>query len=126
MRSIDAPYQKIAFNLEVNTCIKTGTQIIKRLLPSAIYLPSTQVYKVKRDNDGNVTRYKARQYVRGNLQKIDLAYNKTFAVVVKTSSYRLILVFIIVNDQECLQADIVNAFLNASIALRASGQKVYV
>lgn len=36
------------------------------------------------------------------------------------------MVFIAIEDMECLQADAVNAFLNASIALRASGKKVYV
>jgi hypothetical protein len=41
MRSVDAPHWKTAFDLEVNTCIKTGTWIIKRLPPGAICLPGT-------------------------------------------------------------------------------------
>jgi hypothetical protein len=126
MRSVDAKEWKAAFDLEVNTCIKTKTWILKKLPLGAIVLPGIWVCKVKRDEDGKITRYKARWCVRGDLQKIDLAYDKTFAAVVKTSSWRLILVFIAIEDMECLQADAVNAFLNASMALRASGKKVYV
>jgi hypothetical protein len=86
MRLVDAKHWKAAFDLEVGTCIKTKTWTLIRLPPGAVMLPGTWVCKVKRDEDGNITRYKARWCVRGDLQKIDLTYDKTFAAVVKTSS----------------------------------------
>lgn len=70
-----------------------------------------------------MTRYKATWCVREDLQRIDLAYDKAFAAVVKINSWRLILVFVAVKDWECLQARTRNYALSYIANLKGLGKE---
>lgn len=49
------------------------------------------VYKIKRDNNGKIDKYKARLVARGFTQEYGVNYFETYAPVVRNSSIRLLL-----------------------------------
>lgn len=53
-------------------------------------LGGKSVYKIKRDVDGNVARYKARWVVKGYLQQFGVDFDQTFAAVVKPMAFRVL------------------------------------
>ena len=52
---------------------------------------SRWIYKVKKDTDGSVEKYKARFVARGFSQIEGIDYDETFAPVARYSSIRLII-----------------------------------
>jgi hypothetical protein len=81
------------------------------------YLRSTQdlghcwIFKVKRDDSGNLVRFKARLVVRGFEQVEGLDFDKVFSPVVRQNSLRLLLSLATVEDLEIQQLDAKTAFL---------------
>ena len=75
-------------------------------------LPGTWVFKLKRDPDGNPTKYKARYCVRGDLMEGD---PETFAPVVAWSSVRIFLVFSMILGWQAISIDFSNAFVQAKL-----------
>ena len=51
-------------------------------------LASKQVFKVKKEKDSKVLRYKARQVIKGYLQQYGVNYDQTFTAVVKPIAFR--------------------------------------
>ena len=70
------------------------------------------VYKLKRNKDGSITRYKAGLMARGYLQQFDLDYEETFNLVVKPSTMRLLLALAINNGWKLRQLNVSNVFLH--------------
>ena len=70
------------------------------------------VYKLKRNSDGSIARYKARLVVRGYLQQYGLDYEETFSPVLKLAIVRLILALVVNQNWELRQLDVSNTFLH--------------
>jgi hypothetical protein len=66
-------------------------------------------------------RYKSRWVVRGFEQQEGFNYNKTFAVVVKLISYKLLFAIVVANDLKIEQMDVKTAFLYGNI-----NTKIYI
>jgi len=73
------------------------------------------VFKTKRGADGKVLRYKARYIIKGYLQKEGVNYDETFASVVKSTTYRIVLIITAMLDLEVEQLDFITAFLNSNL-----------
>lgn len=69
------------------------------------------VYKIKRDVDGNVTRFKARWVVKGYLQQFGVDFDQTFAAVVKPMAFRVLFAVAAYFDLDIDQMDVKTAFL---------------
>ena len=72
-------------------------------------------FKVKRDADGNIIKYKARLCARGDQQTNGIDYNETFAPTVRYTTLRVLLALACYHDLEVEQFDVVSAFLNADV-----------
>ena len=79
------------------------------------------VYKVKRDENGAVTRFKARWVVRGFTQIEGLDYFRTYAPTVTHLSIRLLLKIAVERGLRLYQMDVKTAFLNGEIT-----EEIYV
>lgn len=79
------------------------------------------VYKIKRDAQGRVSRYKARWVVKGYEQQFGIDYDQTFASVVKPQTYKTLFALVAHYDLEADQMDVTTAFLYGPI-----DQVVYV
>ena len=69
------------------------------------------VYKVKRDVDENLTRFKARWVVKGYLHQFWIEFDQTFASVVKPIAFRVLFAIAAFLDLDIDQMDIKTAFL---------------
>ena len=79
------------------------------------------VYKVKRDVNGEVARFKARWVVKGYLQQFGVDFDQTFAAVVKPMAFRVLFAVAAFLDLDIEQMDVKTAFLYGLI-----DQLVYV
>ena len=73
------------------------------------------VYKVKRDAEGQVSRYKARLVAKGYNQQYGIDFHDTFAPVLKYKTLRIMIVLALHYDMCMEQLDVKTAFLNASV-----------
>lgn len=73
------------------------------------------IFKIKRDQDGNPKRFKARLVARGYKQKEGIDYVETFAPVARMDSIRTLLAIASARDLTFEQFDVSTAFLNGDI-----------
>ena len=73
------------------------------------------MFKVKRNSDGSVERFKARIVAKGYSQVKGLDYDETFAPVTRYDSLRLIIALALHLGLDMSQADIKSAFLNRDL-----------
>jgi hypothetical protein len=76
---------------------------------------SKWVFKLKRDANGQIARYKARLVARGFTMGKGVNYHETFVPKVRVISIRRLPAFAAYNDWEVEQLDVVTAFLEADI-----------
>ncbi|GJU79074.1 retrotransposon protein, putative, ty1-copia subclass [Tanacetum coccineum] len=79
------------------------------------------VYRLKRDKNGVITRYKARFVAKGFRQQPGIDFHETFSPVVKSTTIRAVLSLAVTNDWPLRQLDIQNAFLHGNLK-----EKVYM
>jgi hypothetical protein len=79
------------------------------------------VFKIERNSDGTIARYKARLVARGFTQEHGIDYTETFAPTVKFSKIQVILALPAHNYWEVEQLDDMTKFLSAELK-----EKVYM
>lgn len=102
---------KTAMNEEYDSLINNGTWSLEELPVGKKAISNKWVYKIKRNQDGNIERYKARLVVRGFTQKEGLDYEETFSPVAKFTSIRTILALSTSLNYSLIQFDTKTAFL---------------
>lgn len=115
MERPDAKLWKLAIEEELRSLCENETWALSSLPNGRKALQSKWVFKVKRDGNGNVDRYKARLVIKGFQQRKGVDYSEVFSPVVSKSAMRVILTVAAVQDLEIEQLDVKTAFLNASI-----------
>lgn len=76
---------------------------------------SKWVFKMKTDENGNVSRYKARLVAQGFTQKFGVDYDEVFAPVVRSTTFRTLLSVVGQRDYFVKHYDIKTTFLNGTI-----------
>ena len=79
------------------------------------------VYKIKRNRDGSVDKYKARLCGRGFSQRSGIDYHETYAPVMSSTSLRLLLSLAATRQLRTREFDVSSAFLTADMH-----EKVYI
>lgn len=116
--SDDKLHWTAAINDEIKSLNANGTftPILLSTLPRGTNVMSSKwVFKIKRDGNNKIEKYKARLVARGFTQKEGVDYNETFAPVVKYKSLRIILCLCCSLDYEITQMDVITAFLNGTL-----------
>lgn len=80
------------------------------------FIDSKWVFKVKRDANGQVARYKARLVARGFTQKEGTDYTQTYAPVARFAVVRLLLAMSVIFGWKTRHIDIKSAYLNGKLA----------
>ena len=78
-------------------------------------IPGRWVYKIKCNQDGEITRFKARWVIKGYEQREGIDYDQTFAGVAKGITIKALFALAAQYDLEIEQMDVITAFLNGDI-----------
>jgi hypothetical protein len=118
MQSDDADQWHRAMDKEMQSCEDAETwKRVRRadLPPNANVIPCKWVFKLKNDETGAVTEYKARLTPKGFRQKHGVDYFEVFARTGMYKTMRVGLALAALWDYELGQLDVPSAFLNAPI-----------
>ena len=79
------------------------------------FVDTKWVLRKKRDENGNLVKYKARLTARGFTQIPGIDYDERFSAVVRTDTLRILLAHAIQHNLHTAQFDIESAYLNAPL-----------
>src|ERR1700722_13178988 len=102
-------------NLTPRDVIENRTFELVQLPPGQKAIGSYWVFKVKKNADGSVERYKARVVAQGFAQHSGFDYTETFAPTPKWPALRAILALAALEDLHLESVDISSAFLNRKL-----------
>lgn len=85
------------------------------LVPNTNIIDCKWVYRLKRDKDGTITRYKAMFNAKGFRQQPSVDYHETFSPVIKSTTICVVLSLAITQKRSLRQLDVQNAFLDDTL-----------
>jgi transposase InsO family protein len=115
MKGDDAEKWQEAANAEYNTLLQNGTWELVELPPGAKAIGSGWVFRVKRNADGSIERYKARVVAKGYSQRPGIDFSEVFAPTFRPATLRLILALAALEDMELRSIDVSAAFTNGDL-----------
>ena len=115
LNGLDKDQWKESARAEWDALERNGTfEIVKKPegLDEADIVKSGHVFKIKRDSQGKIERYKTRVVARGYMQVEGVNYQDIFAPVARLEAFRLMLALVAMMDLELDHMDVITAFLN--------------
>ncbi len=108
---------KKSMDEEMDALIANKTWILVKPPVGVNIVDSKWVYRIKRDENNHIVKFKSRLVARGFSQKeyVDYDPNTTYAPVVRHKSLKILLSIANSNDQEIHQFDVTNAYLNSDL-----------
>ncbi|GJX00765.1 serine/threonine-protein kinase TOR isoform X2 [Tanacetum coccineum] len=103
-----------AMKEEYDALMKNGMWSLVPRASNTNVVDGKWVYRLKRDKNGAITRYKARFVAKGFRQQPSIDFHETFNPVVKSTTIRAVLSLTVTNDWPLRQLDIQNAFFMKS------------
>lgn len=104
-----------AINEEIKSIEENKTWTLTNLPPGRKSIGSKWVFKSKRDENGDITRYKARLVAQGFTQKFGVDYDEVFAPVARSTSLRVLLSVAGKKNYTVKHFDVKTAFLNGKL-----------
>ena len=104
-----------AMKEEMNSLEENETWTVTDLPPGRRAIGSKWVFKKKKDETGQVRKYKARLVAQGFSQQPGVDFENTYAPVVSTATLRALLSFAATNDWVIQHDDVTSAYLNGNI-----------
>ena len=104
-----------AMDEEMQSLIDNKTYEITSLPTGREAVTCKWVYKVKRDKNGEIDRFKARLVARGFTQKKGIDYEETFSPTPKFTTIRLVIAIAVRQGMALTQMDFTTAFLNGTL-----------
>ena len=105
--------QAVKVEIDQLTTMKVWKEIpLNEKISGKIPIPLTWVFKYKFDEQGYLTKYKARLCARGDLQHTE---QNTFAATLAIRIFRALMAIVAAFDLETRQYDAINAFINSEI-----------
>ena len=115
MKSTDKEMWVEAMNKEISSLKENQTWDLTKLPKNRKALRCKWVFRIKRNPDGTVDKYKARLVAVGYSQKKGIDYDKTFSPVAKMSSIRALLSIAANEGLTLRQFDVSTAFLYGTV-----------
>ena len=115
MTSMNWKEWRIAMDEEIEALISNNTWEIVKLPKDRTQISCKWIFKKKRNQNGQVVKFKARLVARGFSQQKGIDFNETFAPVLKFNSLRTLLSLAALYDFEVEQMDVATAFLNGDL-----------
>ena len=112
MKRPDADQWLTAAQDEIQAHLDNGTWELVQLPPGRRAIGSRWVFKIKRQADGSIERYKGRVVAKGFSQRPGLDFEETFAPTTKWAALRTIFAIAALEDLELESVDISTAYLN--------------
>jgi hypothetical protein len=100
---------------EIASLLRNGTYQLTTLPPGRHAIGSKWVFKLKRDANGNIFKFKARLVIQGFAQKKGKDFHETFAPVARMTSNRLVVAIAALEDLQLYSIDVDNAYLNGQM-----------
>lgn len=113
--SPDAEHWLEAMRCEIKQFNEKNTWVETTLPNGRRAVTAKWVFRRKRDENGNIVKYKARLVARGFTQIHGVDYDETYAPVARMSRLRLLFTIAATNDMELGQADVEGAYLNGKV-----------
>ena len=104
-----------AMENEINSLSQNGVWELKELPDGRKPIGCKWIYKTKLDENGHITRYKARLVAQGFTQRYGVDYDETFSPVVRFESIRTVIAIAAWYGIELHQMDVKTAFLNGEL-----------
>lgn len=100
---------------ELNVLTINNTWCLTTLPGGRILVGCKWLFKIKRNSDGSIARYKARLIAKGFPKKRGFDFQDTFSHIVKAPTIRIILTLALTHKWLLRQVDVNNMFLHGEL-----------
>ena len=106
---------KEAVERELRSLMQNGTWTLVNKPYECKVIDCKWIFKVKRDANGKIDKFKTRLVTKGCAQEKGYDYDETYAPVARVTTLKILLSLIVENDLYACQLDVENAFLHGDL-----------